>query len=166
MLKPPYLIRKMGCKMKRKIISGVFSLILIIFLLATGCISDNNEEIPPIPIITYATSANYSNDTLWLEVNVSLSLEREFYVTYSPIETIVSWYENEDNIPGWSIKSSKVSGSPEDPFNVSYGHVKIQNSENGGFIFIKKIEADWHLDGISLIGITNGKWTQIENFGI
>lgn len=157
--------------MKRKLNKVIVVVLLITILSMSGCMSNKNFDSEnsenselSIPIYPDATRSSYENDSLWEEMNTSLSLERSFYESNSSIEEIIDWYSNSDNLGNWKLEYSKKAATTKDPFNISYGHVKMHyNYEIGIYVFAIKNNESMGLSSQTLIGIAKGNWSLIEH---
>ena len=170
----------MEMMVKEKIVKLIIICFLAFILIASGCItkkevSDKTQDTPDetpssYPIYPNVLTTSYTNDSLWTLMNASLELERSFYVTDSEIQDIVDWYLNEENIGEYDIKqgdehggASIVSVTNIDPYNASYGHVKLNknNETEGLFVFIIKALEEMKLEKENLMGIATGPWNLI-----
>lgn len=133
--------------------------------------STNDQDYQPddtasvsTPIYPDMDEALYPDPSFWTGVNADSSLTKIMYHSESSIETIVSWYEDYDNIGDWTIKSSKLIGNPED-FFVSNGEVYLQHDDEGVYISCM-VAKDMPIAAETIIGIAKGSWTLISKCGI
>lgn len=167
-------------KVKEKSIKIITIGFLVIILLISGCTSeekkpnenkeDSEEIVLTSPMYTDIATTSYTNDSLWNAYNVSSNLKRAFYVSDSPIQDIVDWYSEANNVVDWTIKRTGIKADPDD-LTIIFGYVQIQKNETvedetiGAYIFAKKIVEEMMLEGESLIGIAEGTWDLIIGCG-
>jgi len=158
--------------MKKKIIQVVIvAIIALILLVAYLNIPDSNEitnNTVSYPLFSDLEQTSYKNSTLWNIVNASLELNKTFYSSDSEISDIVEWYENKENIEEYEIidgGSRGISTTNIDPYNISYGYVKIHknNKTEGLFLFAIKSIKEMNIEKENLIGIATGPWDLIKN---
>ena len=163
--------------LKDKNVKAIIIYFVAMSLMLSGCITKQettnnkeNEKITIFPVYSNATKSTYTNDTLWVIMNVSLDLNRTYYETNTEIEDIIDWYLTEENIGEYNIKkgdehggASIISTSNIDPNNASYGYVKLNknNETEGLFVFIIKGLEEMQLEKKYLMGIATGPWDKI-----
>jgi hypothetical protein len=131
---------------------------------------DDNEDNSYINLTILPTPTNFtlylgSDNNLWDGLNVSETLEKTTYLTDITIEEVIEFYSNESNIQNFTIKSSKVAATPEDPFNVSFGSVKLEYNNTGIYIVARSLNESLALDAEIIVGFAYGDWIYIEGCG-
>jgi len=159
--------------MKYKALTIIIAVAIIVFLLLAVIVVTNNEsyvenEVYDLTITPYVNIKDVSmqnTNFLWEEQNVSSKLNKEIYFTDSSIQDVIDFYSDEDILQygDWTLKSTKVAATREDPFNVSFGNVKLQNETWGVYIAIKKL--DDNAPANTIFGFAKGKWTNVEGCG-
>lgn len=171
--------------MKNKMFNLILICVLVAFLLLAGCTEetdttnqtnnkdnseDSNQDNPTdnttilaTPIYPDMTKSLFYNESFWEETNVDSDLTKEMYQSNSSIETIISWYENTDNLNDWTIKSTKLIGD-NDTLVVAKGEVFLQHETESIFIACL-VSKDTSINAETIIGIARGNWTLVNNSG-
>jgi len=115
------------------------------------------------PVYPDATTPPFTDDSLWVDFNVDLSLNRAMYFSDTSVEDIYDWYY--DNAGDWEVKKRYLTENPNNPGTIAQGEVYLKSNDEGVYILINDASS-MPMGSTCILGVAQGSWELVSACGI